>query len=86
MECMQSNYHYRMAQDCFQAWYAQAPAEINDMRVEEEDRDWDSDDIPIDKDDLGGWWNRFSQQHRYPLYCMVLATEADTNVALIVDK
>lgn len=86
MEFMQSNYDCDMAHHYLQTWYAQAPPRINDIKLEEEEQEGTSYVIPSNEDELGGWWNRFSQQYRYPLYCMILATEADTNVALLIDK
>jgi hypothetical protein len=42
--------------------------------------------IPEGEEALKDWWARFSQDHKYPLYCMILATNADESIATLIDK
>jgi hypothetical protein len=86
MELMQCNNNCEMAKHYIQAWYAQMTSRITDMKLEEDEEEKTSYDMPSSKEELDDWWKRFSQQNKYPLYCMVLATEVDNNVALLIDN
>lgn len=35
--------------------------------------------------ELEDWWHKFQQRYKYPLYCMVLATEADQSVSSFIE-
>jgi hypothetical protein len=36
--------------------------------------------------ELTDWWDRFSKDHNYPLYCIVMATNADTDIVALVEN
>jgi hypothetical protein len=71
-----------------QARNAKIPLRISDIKLqeEEEEEEGSSYGVPSSEEELGIWWARFRHQYKYPLYCMVLATESDSNVASVIDK
>jgi len=57
--------------------------DINRLEEEEDKRSYT---VPDSEDELKHWWAKFNLQHKYSLYCMILATDIDENVALLIDK
>lgn len=66
-------------------WVTKIPTQMPVIRFEEEE-EGASYEIPNSSDELTNWWEKFRLRHKYPLYCMILATEADENIALLVEN
>ena len=71
-------------------WVTKVPTQMPVIRFEEEEdeeeEEGDSYEVPYSSSELEHWWAEFNLRHKYPLYCMVLATGADENVALLVEN
>jgi hypothetical protein len=57
---------------------------IPSLKLEEEEEN--SYSIPDSEAALKYWWAKFNQFHKYPLYCMILATSADENISMLIDE
>jgi hypothetical protein len=75
-------------------WGRNLPTQMPAMRLEEEEgpeaeeaADYYLDDVgPFDtQGQLEAWWEDFGLRYKYPLYCILLATEADEHVVALAE-
>ena len=69
-------------------YFAQIPTvKLEEEEEEEEEEGFDFSTFDGNSNtELSEQWYEFYLRYKYPLYCMILATEADENVARLIEK